>query len=1176
MRLKRIKLAGFKSFVDPTVIPVQSNLTGIVGPNGCGKSNVIDAVRWVLGEISAKQLRGESMSDVIFNGSSNRKPLGQAVIELTFDNSDGTLQGEYAKYNEIAIRREVNRDGSSNYYLNNTRCRRKDIIDLFLGTGLGSNSYAIIEQGMITQLIAAKPEELRLHLEEAAGISKYKERRRETENRIEHTKENLARLSDIRNEIENQLRVLKKQSNAALVYKKLREEERLIKAKLQALHWYNVKEELTDKQKDIQVAEMSLEEKLAKQRALEALIEELQQKQNILNDVFNEVQSRFYRLGAEISQLEQKIHYNQERKLQLSQDQQRLDNNCREIQENQNHDRNQLEMLQLESVQLQPNTEEAKILYQRSEETLRLSDSVLQDWQIKWEDFNAQSAQVTQQLAVERTRLQHCRAAVQRETEMLTRFEQEMVAFDFAALLAEIEGLTETEAVFMEQEQESKENLNNVQENIALQRKENQELTQKIDLARGGLQKLLGQRTALEVLQQGALVSSNADVKNWLQKNDLTSNPLLAQELKIESGWEKAVELVLGDYVEAICVETWEKIPLFLQTLPKCSDKHLNFIVKDVAVLNAGNHLATKLADKVTSKWSLNELFANVYAVENLVEAMALRERLSSYESIVTKDGIWLGKTWVRVALANDSKGGVLERQQELRRLNIKIELEQNNVEQLESSIVVKRQYLLDLEQKQVSLQQQFHGILKQRSEVGNNLNAKKNKIDHLRQRAVQIEQEITTRRAVLNEAQQELLVLANSSNILNEQQAQQEIKQNELVEQREQFRCSVDAARESLRARKEILDSLQLRYEVIRNQIVHLQQNVERADKQILVFTARRLEIEQSLREISDPEVTLTHGLEEKLEQRLMIEKDLVITRNDVVNGEENVRLEEKQRAIYLEEVGNIRAQLEKLRIAKQGLEVRGTGYLEQINEIGLELEEILSGLFSEMEQGTIHPENYQEKLANIAKRIERLGAINLAAIDEYNHQKERQDYLDKQNADLLAALETLDGAMKKIDEESKEKFQTIYTQVNANLQNLFPKIFGGGKASLQLTGDNLLEAGVTLMAQPPGKRNSSVHILSGGEKALTAIALIFSIFQINPAPFCLLDEVDAPFDDENVGRFCRLVKEMSATIQFLYISHNKLTMEMADQLLGVTMHEPGVSRVVAVDIAEAMKMAE
>lgn len=1176
MRLKRIKLAGFKSFVDPTVIPVQSNLIGIVGPNGCGKSNVIDAVRWVLGEISAKQLRGESMSDVIFNGSSNRKPLGQAIIELTFDNNDGALQGEYAKYNEIAIRREVNRDGSSNYYLNNTRCRRKDIIDLFLGTGLGSNSYAIIEQGMITQLIAAKPEELRLHLEEAAGISKYKERRRETENRIEHTKENLLRLNDIRNEIENQLRVLKKQANAALVYKKLRDEERLVKAKLQALYWYKIKEELTDKQKDIQAAEMSLEEKLAKQRALEALIEELQQKQNNLNDVFNEVQSRFYRLGAEISQLEQKIHYNQERKLQLNQDQQRLENNCCEIQGNQSHDRNQLEMLQLESMQLQPTIEEAKVLYQRAEETLQLSDGVLQDWQTKWDDFNAQSAQATQQLAVEQTRLQHCHAALQRETEMLTRFEQEMEAFDFAALLAEVENLAETEAVLIEQEQESKESLNNVQENIALQRTENQDLTQKIDFLRGGLQKLLGQRTALEVLQRGALVSSNADVRNWLQKNDLISNPLLAQELKIELGWEKAVELVLGNYVEAICIETWEKIPQFLQTLPKCSDKHLNFIVKGAAVFNAGNNLTTKLVDKITSKWSLNELFANVYAVENLSEAMNLREGLSSHESIVTKNGIWLGKTWIRVALANDSKGGVLEREQELRQLHIKIELEQKNVEQIEFSVTAKRQYLLDLEQKQVSLQQQFHGILKQRSEAGNNLNAKKSKLEHLRQRAEQIEQEITTRRAVLNTASQELLELENSSQMLNEGQQKQETKQAELVEQREQCRCSVDAARESLRARKETLDSLQLRYEVTRNQIVHLQQNVERADKQILVFAERRLEIEQSLREISDPETTLTNELEENLEQRLLIEKDLVIARNDVVSGEEKVRIEEKQRAIYLEEVEKIRAQLEKLRVVKQGLEVRGTGYLEQINEIGLQLEEILSVLLSEIEQGVIYPENYQEKLGNIAKRIERLGAINLAAIDEYNHQKERQDYLDKQNADLFAALETLDGAMKKIDEESKEKFQAIYTQVNTNLQNLFPKIFGGGKASLQLTGDNLLEAGVTLMAQPPGKRNSSVHILSGGEKALTAIALIFSIFQINPAPFCLLDEVDAPFDDENVGRFCRLVKEMSVSIQFLYISHNKLTMEMADQLLGVTMHEPGVSRIVAVDIAEAMKMAE
>lgn len=1194
MYLKRIKLSGFKSFVDPVSIPILSNLTGIVGPNGCGKSNIIDAVRWGIGEISAKQLRGGSMSDVIFNGSKNRSSLGQAAIELVFDNTNHKLQGEYAAYKEISIRREVNRDGASNYYLNNTSCRRKDILDLFLGTGLGSNSYAIIEQGMITQLVTAKPEELRLHLEEAAGISKYKERRRETQNRISHTKENLLRLNDICLEVEAQLQVLQKQANAANAYKKLREEERLLKTKLQILHWYENQTEFIRVVKEADHVEILLEAQIAKQRSLETTIEELQIKQHDANEELHAIQNKFYSLGTEISQLEQKTNYNNERKIQIRHDLDRLEKNRTEIYKNQTIDNDQLEMLRLEELQNQQNIDEAILSYQKAEENLKIQEAIQQEWQTKWDDFNNLENSAIQQLAVEKTRLLHLEQTLEHDLNSLERLNNEAAMLDFATLLREVEDLKVVVASLREEEQKSKTELDVVQQNITQERAKNRELGQQLDIARGNLQKNQGRKASLEVLQQNALQDHNKEIKNWLKDNGFHDKSRLAQELQVESGWEKAIELVFGDYLEAICIEDWELFPQILDSLPKNSHgKTLNFLVNNATCKNSSVSSLSlpRLTEKIKSKWNfVKELFGSVFVTENLAEALELRGNLKDSESIVTKDAIWITKTSLRVALNHDQRKSVLLNEQELRKLNEECDLTQKKLTELESFCREQQSNLLALEKQQTQSQQTFHEILQRFNEASKNLTSKQAKLQHLQQRAEQIDQDIKRLEAKLLQTKVEIENVKKSWQTLNLNQEQKEIQRKNLLDKRTECRENIDAAREIFRSRKEEFDNLQTRVLVMQNQIAHLQKNLERAANQIADFEESFLELRNSLSEITVSEEDLISNLQEKLALRVEMEKAVAQAKNTVTIVENSLRLEEKQRSMCGEEVSQIRAQLEKLRVLKQGLEVRSVGFMEQIKEYCVQAgqilnsEEDLENLFGDFltEIENIYKikgdhnasvdaglkTTVSERISAIAKRIERLGAINLAAIDEYNQKKERLTYLQSQNADLVAALKTLEDVIIKIDAETKAKFKDVFTQVNTNLQALFPKIFGGGKASLQLTDDNLLETGVILTAQPPGKRNSNIQMLSGGEKALTAIALIFAIFQMNPAPFCLLDEVDAPFDDANIGRFCNLVREMSSSIQFIFISHNKLAMEMADQLLGVTMQEPGVSRIVAVDV--------
>ncbi len=1169
MHLKKIKLAGFKSFVDPTTVYFKSNRTAIVGPNGCGKSNIIDAVRWVMGESSAKQLRGESMADVIFNGTTNRQPVGQASIELFFDNTDTMLSGEYAKYNEIAIRREVNRDGMSNYYLNGSRCRRRDIVDIFLGTGLGPRSYAIIEQGMISQLIEAKPDELRVHLEEAAGISKYKERRRETENRIKHTRDNLARLNDIREELASQLRHLKRQANAANRYKQLKQDQRLLKAQLQALHWRTVNDQVVEQETMIREQELALEAKRSAASGVNTEIEKLRTEQTDLSDIFNEVQVRYYNFGSDVGRLEQQIQHNKERYSELNRNLAEIEAAAQKTEEHIREDQQNADKLKIELEDLTPQISIAKETENKANITLTTAEQTLREWQIAWDSFNNEAAQNMRRAEVEETRIAHLQQRIDNEAAHLDRLRQEQQELpnldDFASDIAVIEA--DCKKISADNKVLGKEILAK-RGQITAKQKQVEQHALELDKMRQELQELHGHRVSLEILQQASLGKDNETINTWLKKYQLAEKPRLAQDLQVETGWEKAVETVLSKHLEAVCIDD---IMHFSDALTNLTQGKITLLATSSRGLTAGSReKPNTLAAKVEAPYAVIELLSYIYTAESLAEAFKLRNSLQPYESVITKDGIWLGSAWISVNSDQTSTQGILERKRELQELNQKIQLAQDSLTTQEQLLQQVKSDLTELEKTRETMQQSLGNAIAVYSNKYAEYSAKKTKLEHLRERETYLNSEIAEHERQVAANQEQLNTVrsiwqdAEKNNLSNEE------KRAALLNKRDVLEENVQAERNAAKQAKQNADELTMRVEFARNQMQFLQQSLERAQSQITDLSERKENILESLKNAASPIDNLNAELEQALEKRLTVENELKAAKQNLENVEHNLRIAEAQRAKLQTEEQEIRGHLEQIRIDGKALQVRCAGYAEQIVELDFDLKTLLK----EMPDPASLTE-WEQKLETIGQRIERLGPINLAAIGEYEQKQERKNYLDAQNNDLEEALATLENAMHKIDRETRARFKQTFEMVNSKFGELFPLVFNGGKACLEMTSDDLLNTGVEILAQPPGKRNVTIHLLSGGEKALTAMALVFAIFQLNPAPFCMLDEVDAPLDDNNVIRFCKLVSDMAEKIQFIFVTHNKASMEMAEQLAGITMQEAGVSRIVSVDIQEAVNMA-
>lgn len=1164
MRLKSIKLAGFKSFVDPTTAHFPTNLSAVVGPNGCGKSNVIDAVRWVMGESSAKNLRGESMTDVIFNGSSARKPVAQASIELVFDNSDATLGGEYAQFAEISIKRVVTRDAKSDYFLNGIRCRRKDITDIFLGTGLGPRSYAIIEQGMISRLIEARPEELRVYIEEAAGISKYKERRRETETRMRHTRENLERLSDIREELEKQLQHLQRQAQSAEKYKEFKEEERLLKAQLQALRWQALDLQVGQRETLIRELEIRLEAVIAEQRSADAALEKQRETQIELSDKFSEVQSRFYKVGNEISRLEQNMTHQRERLVQLRDDMAQAERSHQQASEHLQLDEAQLEDVRGQLLALEP--EQALYQAQAEElaEGLAVAEERMQHWQQEWEQFNQTAAGARQQAEVEQSKIQHMEQAIQRSRERLDRLDNERKSLTAGPLADEVAVLNEQLAEVELQLEAGQEKVDAAASGITSQRELNNRLHNEADALKSRSQILKGREASLEALQQAAM-GQESGLTTWLESEGLSLRPRLADQLQVEGGWERAVETVLGRSLQAVCVDS----------LGALTDKLVNLAKGDLTFVEnrqapaSGGQVARTLSSLVKGA-ETTALLAGVYACETLTDAMLVREQLAAHESVVTRDGIWLGANWLRVIREEDSESGVLARKQELVRVIEELALIDEQLADKQAALEEGREALRSLELQREDAQRALSQLTRSRGDVQAQLGAKQVRLEQFTARSSRIEKEMEDVQSQLRLDQEQLsearLILQDALDAMGRDSARRE----ELLRERDSAREGLDGARQRARADRDASHQMALTLQALRTRETSLAQSIGRLQEQLSSLAERREMLQESLLELENPGGEHQVLLEEQLTLRVEVEKEMATVRAELETVQHEFREHERKRQQAEQQAQQVRDMLQNQRMEWQNASSRRESLQEQIAEEQFDLPTVLQALPEDASE-----RQWQEDLEKVSARISRLGPINLAAIDEYQAQSERKNYLDAQDADLREALETLENAIRKIDRETRTLFRDTFDRVNKGLQELFPKVFGGGHAYLELTGEELLEAGVTIMARPPGKRNSTIHLLSGGEKALTALALVFSIFQLNPAPFCMLDEVDAPLDDANVGRYARLVEEMSEKVQFIYITHNKIAMEMAHQLMGVTMHEPGCSRLVTVNVEEAAAMA-
>ena len=1167
MRLSKIKLAGFKSFVDPTTFEMRSNLTAIVGPNGCGKSNTIDAVRWVMGESSAKHLRGASMEDVIFNGSSTRKKVGQASIELVFDNSDGSLGGEFANYSEISTKRQISRDGQSKYFLNGSRCRRRDITDIFLGTGLGPRSYAIIEQGMISRLIDAKPEELRVYIEEAAGISKYKERRRETENRMRATRDNLDRLSDLQEEVDKQLSTLKRQASAAERFKEYKQTERRLAAELIYLQLQAVEKELHTQQDEINVQAKQHQSHLTEQRAIEAQLETLRAKQTESNTHFNQVQAGVYEAGAEVSQLEQHIRHQHEIVARDKQQREQLTQELASARMHLQHDQQRFAEAESSLALLEPQAEEVLINKEAHQEALEQAETELNQWKQQWTQLQQQLAEPSRELSVEASRSQQLTQQIQRTQQRLARLEQQRNEQESSgAHTTDIEEAQAQQLLLSEQLQEAQLNLENTQNQLVGQQHALQTTQSTQNQLRNTIQKAKGRLSSLETLQQAELGKDKKALNRWLAEQHLDELPRLAESIQVTETWQTAVETLLGPTLEALQLIDQDQAEQIILG----ADKHPLELLLPQATAPA-TYAEDSLAHQIQQPASVRTLVAQIYCVADHQAALNRQSTLLPGEQLITPDGSCYAKHWVRLSGHQaQAEGGILARQKDIEALQQQLRHDEAELVSTEQQLQALQDTRKQLTIMQQDTQQQQQTLHRAESEANAKLQSLTRQLQQQAQFNQRLEEEVNEL-TTQQEQDSEQLLSSQEAQALAEAQIEQ-INESigSLREQQHALEQHVTHCRQSLLMSRDQYQGLQIQIESQRSALQSSEQQISRISEQVEQLQARQLNQQES-----QLDEALIASLEEKLETaikaRAATEEKLSEARQVLATTDQSIREQEHARSQAEAKVNKLRERIESLKLNWQSVHVRHETLAEQLAAT----EFTLDTLQHEVDLGA-QIESHQAQLQQIKQKIQRLGAINLAAIEEYEAQNDRKTYLDQQHTDLSEALETLESAIRKIDRDTRGRFKDTFEQVNSRIQEMFPRLFGGGQAYLEMTGDDLLTTGISIMARPPGKRISNIQLMSGGEKALTAAAMVFAIFELNPAPFCMLDEVDAPLDEANVGRFCELVKHMSERVQFIFITHNKTTMEMAENLMGVTMREPGVSRMVAVDVNEATQMIQ
>ncbi|MBL8515599.1 MAG: chromosome segregation protein SMC [Betaproteobacteria bacterium] len=1169
MRLTQIKLAGFKSFVDPTTIAVPGQLVGIVGPNGCGKSNVIDAVRWVLGESSAKHLRGDKMDDVIFNGSSQRKPVSRASVELVFDNSLGRIGGPWAQYNEIAVKRVIQRDGDSNYYINGQHVRRRDITDMFLGTGLGPRAYAIIEQGMISRVITSKPEELRVFLEEVAGVSKYRERRRETQNRLEDTRENLSRVEDIRIELGNQLEKLAQQAEVAAKYHELHKELGTTQNLLAFTRQREASQAKARYANEIVKLETGIEAETAKLREAEAELEKLRQDHYAESDALHDIQAKVYEANSEVNQIEQEITFLGESRRRLTAQMTALAQQLAEVEMSR-------ETTTAEESRWKEELEGAAEKIELANIRVEESRNSVPDFEEKVRAAIAETKSAENTVREAEATLSLDEARESHALKILSQLEQRknrLTVENLNLVMPDAEHLAGLEA----ERAELAERLAQAEERLAALDEEVPSLEQSRRDAVNGVQdasrELAKVEAALLALQnQQARLDNNNKVAMWLSKHNLENAPRLWQAIKIEQGWEDALESALGVRLNAIRISDRNALPRLAEDSPPGSVA----VLVDDASSPAGNSGANGLKPLWTLVTAshpgvmpfVRECLANVMLLEDETQAASRTASLPEGALLVTKNGHLYSRHGLVFHGPQSELHGVLQRQREIEDLQQKMPVLVEARNERDGALRSLEQRLNELQDEARALRghaaeakTREHAIAMEAQKLSQAMAQAEARRAAIKAELAEIEQEEVGEREAMQDAQRKLQEGADRVNELMDQLIGLEEKQKQSEAALQDARNAVVTAERGVQEANFFQKSCT---EKIASLATFAQSLISRAQSLAGSKDAITAELDQM------HEGNLRERLQSALSVRSEREAELTKARDALDGATGRLKTLDETKATIEHSLQPMRDKINEIRLKEQEASIHEQQFRLQLEEAGANPEEL-----AELIEKRTRSSSMQAEINRLQEEIAALGPVNLAALQELQQGQERKDFLDKQSADLTEAVETLEAAIKRIDRETRELLQTTFDQVNKNFSEMFPSLFGGGNAYLKLTGEEILDAGLQVFAQPPGKKNQSIQLLSGGEKALTALSLVFSLFRLNPAPFCLLDEVDAPLDDSNTVRYCDLVKKMSDSTQFLFITHNKVTMEMGQQLVGVTMNEPGVSRVVEVDIDAAMKFA-
>ena len=1171
LRLTQINLAGFKSFVDPTRIPVPGQLVGVVGPNGCGKSNVIDAVRWVLGETSARHLRGETMQDVLFNGSGDRKPVNRASVELIFDNSLGKAAGQWSQYAEISIRRVLQRDGDSSYYINNVHVRRRDIADIFLGTGLGSRAYAIIEQGMISRVIEAKPEELRIFLEEAAGVSKYRERRRETELRLKDTRENLLRVDDIRQELDKQIEHLQAQAEVARQYHALNADLQ----KTQSLLWFTRKQDAAASRnrhvREVERLGIELESEMARLREAEKRLEELRAQHYRAGDEMHAAQGALYEANAEVARLEQQIAHVRDSRARIEHQLATLGVQLEQNRSQHAAAQSSLEEWRGEKAQAEGQLAACAARVAQESEKLPVAEETYRATHNRRDELQRSLAGVEQALKVEQTKLAHTERLIDQLAQRGEKLREEQAGLEVPDSAA----LAELERALQDLERTLQAHREQLAEKEQLLSRSEVTLQQRNDALDAATQNITAAEARIQALQQlQDRLARGAEMAGWLEARDLNRAPRLWQGIEIESGWEDALEAVLRERLNGITLDDIARSADWLADAPPGKMTVIGSGSWSAEQASEGPAGCEPLLHYVTCRDGrlqavLAEWLCDVFVVPATADGMRQREHLVPGALLVSREGHVFTRHSVSFHAPDSELHGVLSRQRE--------------IEQLEAALARDRSLRSELETAAADAEREIESRKAELSALRQEIDATQEKCHAVQMDAVKLSEQA---QSLTQRGEQ----IANELAEIEQQAANELGGKTEAAGHIE--RLTGEAA--AIQAQLELATDLYRRAETVldlqRTTLQQAQHEQQEASFKLRSSESKINEIEGSLnllsQNIASLEATLSSlqgelancdeapwqaQLQQALSGREQRAQALALARDSLEGMESALKEVEQQRLECEQKLEPLRTRIGEVRLKEQEARLTEEQFARQLVEAGAD-EAVLKGLLEKgMRSGTL-----QGEITRLTGEIQALGAVNLAALEELQASQERKNYLDAQSRDLNEAMATLEDAIRRIDRETRERLQQTFDQVNAHFGEMFPALFGGGVAQLLLTGEEILDSGVQVIAQPPGKKNSSIHLLSGGEKALTALSLVFSIFQLNPAPFCLLDEVDAPLDDHNTERFCDLVRKMSEHSQFLFISHNKITMEIAHQLLGITMQEPGVSRVVAVDIEEAMKLTE